>query len=142
MQPKVVLRRLGLPGNLVSLIRKGRLVREVDKAYARYDSLCARMDAFEAEYGDVARRLPWHEAREAWKAAGRPRPEWYEVLALFDWAGRQPFMARSAHLEWPRPPEAAERHRRSCHKATKAWNMRRREKALLLIEPLPENKAF
>ena len=71
---------LGRPFNLTTLIRDGRLVEEVEKAYATHDVLNALLDALEASDPERARRLPWYEAREAWKRAGRPLPPWYEVL--------------------------------------------------------------
>lgn len=71
--------RLGLNG-IYSLIKRGELHQAIEQAYAELDSLNERLDAFEAEHPEVAKRLPWRDAREAWKTAGRPRPPWWEAL--------------------------------------------------------------
>lgn len=65
---------------LVDLIREGRLLEEIDAAYAELARLNERLDAWEASHPEAARVVPWYEGREAWKAAGRPRPPWYEAL--------------------------------------------------------------
>lgn len=79
-----VLRSLGLPTSLIRLIRSDQLVKAIDEAYATYDRANARLDAWEASYPQLAAKAPWSKDREAWKRAGRPRPEWWEVLALLD----------------------------------------------------------
>lgn len=83
-----------MPQNLVDLIRQGRLLETIDKAYAQLDELNARLDAWEARNPEAARIVPWREAREAWKAAGRPLPPWYEVLR---WCGEQTLTPLLAH---------------------------------------------
>lgn len=74
------LHRLGLPSNLVALVRDERLLAEVELAYAEYEKLQRSMDAWEAANPEAARKAPWYEGREAWKRAGRPKPAWYELL--------------------------------------------------------------
>jgi hypothetical protein len=74
-----VFHRFGLDG-LLTLIQHGKLEEVVAKAYAELDVLNERLDAFEDRWPEVAVKLPWHEARQAWKAAGRPRPPWYEAI--------------------------------------------------------------
>jgi hypothetical protein len=76
-----VLRSLHLPEDLIECIRDGTLGDEIEKAYAKYDALCAALDVWETEHPNLV--LPWREAREEWKRAGRPRPAWYEVLWLW-----------------------------------------------------------
>lgn len=83
-----------MPHRLVDLIRTGRLHEAIDKAYAQLDDLNERLDAWEARNPEAARVVPWYEAREAWKAAGRPRPPWYEALR---WYGGQRFTPLLAH---------------------------------------------
>jgi hypothetical protein len=77
---------LHLPIELITLVREGRLHTEVAAAYAALDALNARLDAWEASNPRAAALTPWHQGREAWKAAGRPRPPWYEALR---WHGEQ-----------------------------------------------------
>lgn len=77
------MQRLGLARNLVQLIRDGTLLQRIEEAYADLARLNAVLDAWEAAHPEQARLVPWHEGREAWKAQGRPRPEWYEVLVWF-----------------------------------------------------------
>lgn len=77
-----VMRRLGLPLNLIGLIRSGELVKAVEAAFAELDALNASIDAWEAANPEAARRALWYEGREAWKRAGRPQPPWYELLHL------------------------------------------------------------
>lgn len=76
------LERLGLPRDLLTLIENGTLEREVLRAYERIDAVNARLDAWEAQNPDAATELPWFKSREAWKASGRPRVEWYAALRL------------------------------------------------------------
>jgi hypothetical protein len=79
---KLVLRRLGLPPDLIKIIREGRLEAEVEKAYKRWEHVNEVMDAFEEQDPVLARSCQWYEARQEWKRNGRQRPEWWEVLAL------------------------------------------------------------
>jgi hypothetical protein len=83
--------RLGLNG-IYTLIQRGELHQAIEQAYAELDALNERLDAFEVEHPEVAALLPWRDAREAWKAAGRPRPPWYEALQY-----------GSHHGDWPPP---------------------------------------
>ncbi len=78
------LRHLRLPRNLIRLPRQWKLEREIARARRRHELLTAADDAWEASNLDTAKRLPWFEGRQAWKASGRPEPEWYELLWLFD----------------------------------------------------------
>jgi hypothetical protein len=70
---------LRLPIELITLVREGCLHADVAAAYVA-------LDAWEASNPQAAALTPWHECREAWKAAGRPRPPWYEALR---WHGEQ-----------------------------------------------------
>lgn len=92
--------RLGLSG-IYSLIKRGELHQAIEQAYAELDALNERLDAFEAEHPEVAACLPWRDAREAWKAAGRPRPPWWEALQYGphwkDWAPPWP---RTCQIPW------------------------------------------
>lgn len=72
--------RLGLPMNLVKLIRAGTLEKTIQEEYARLDRLNALLDEWERQNPTQYRMAPWYQGREEWKAAGRPRPEWWEVL--------------------------------------------------------------
>lgn len=78
------MRSLGLPKLLVRYLARGELHDRIAEAYAAWEKTAEVMDAFEAQYPEVAKALPWFEAREAWKKAGRPRPEWYEVLKVLE----------------------------------------------------------
>lgn len=71
---------LGLPARLVDMIEFGTLFDKIDAAYRTYDKSVALLDAWEAANPAAAPLAPWFKAREAWKGAGRPKPEWYEVL--------------------------------------------------------------
>jgi hypothetical protein len=82
-QHRNALDRLGLPPYLIEFIRDDCLEEAIAEAYAQYDALLERADAWEAANPDLAGRLPWYEAREAWKRAGRPRAQWWEVLRWF-----------------------------------------------------------
>jgi hypothetical protein len=77
---KYVLNDLGLPSHLVEMIQDGTLHSKIDAAYERYEKSVALLDAWEASNPAAAPLAPWFQAREAWKSAGRPKPEWYEVL--------------------------------------------------------------
>lgn len=79
-----VLARLGLPANLIKLIREGTLLQAIEHAYKRIDETNALLDAWEAQNPAAAKLVPWAEAREAWKRAGRPSPPWYEALQCLD----------------------------------------------------------
>lgn len=81
---KDALETVGLPRRLVELIAAGTLLQELEKAYALLDELNELMDALEARNPEGAKALPWYEAREAWKVAGRPRPPWYQALTVYD----------------------------------------------------------
>jgi len=80
MQISAALHRLGLPRNLIQLIRDGQLETKLEEAYRELDRLNALLDAWEAANPSLAAQTPWYEGREAWKASGRPRPPWYEAL--------------------------------------------------------------
>ena len=69
-----------LPLGLTKWIRAGTLAREVESAYAQLDALGAGLDAWEARNPEAAKLEPWYQAREAWKAAGRPKLHWIEAL--------------------------------------------------------------
>ena len=75
-----ILRALKLPKDFLKWVRDGELEDRVTEAYAQYDLLCSMLDAWEADHPEMANEVPWREGREAWKRAGRPRPEWYELL--------------------------------------------------------------
>jgi len=109
-----VLQRLGLPPTLVTLLREGRLREAVDEAYAEQDRLNALLDDWEAANPLLATQVPWYETRKAWKAAGRPRPEWYEVLAR--------------HHSTVKPLLVAHISHDLCGMAQKAWLRRNRRR--------------
>lgn len=77
-----LLASLGLPADLLTLLEEGRLGSEVEKAYRLIDAMNDRLDAWEAANPTGAQALPWFESREAWKAAGRPRLDWWQALRL------------------------------------------------------------
>lgn len=81
---QAVLIDLGLPRDLVEMIRDGRLHDELRRAYARLQELNRRLDVWERQNPEAAVKMPWAAARQAWKDAGRPMPEWYEVLEHID----------------------------------------------------------
>jgi hypothetical protein len=62
---------LGLPQNLVKLIREGGLNDAIDAAYAELDRLNTLLDAWEAANPAAARLAPWFEGREAGSFVGR-----------------------------------------------------------------------
>jgi hypothetical protein len=80
MHAPAVLHRLYLPRNLLTLIREGTLLDEIERAYAEYDELNRRTDAWERQHPERAAAVDWAPTRQAWKDAGRPRPPWYELL--------------------------------------------------------------
>lgn len=84
---RALLRKLNLPEKLLTFIRTGVVRQKIEEAYALWEDNTARTDAWEAANPEAAKALPWFKAREAWKAAGRPRPQWYEVLKVFDEKG-------------------------------------------------------
>lgn len=118
---------------LVDFIEAGTLEDEVANAYASLNAQNALLDAFEAKLPHVAERLPWFEARQGWKRAGRPRPPWYEVLYLCDVP--RPFKKDEHLLAWPYPPREAERHRRKSLRNTQAWQARQAAKKKAHEEP-------
>lgn len=75
-----ILQELGLPKNLIDLLRTGKLSEAIQTEYTRLDNLNAMLDEWEKLNPVQYKLCPWYEAREAWKAAGRPRPEWWQVL--------------------------------------------------------------
>lgn len=77
-----LLASLGLPRDLLDLIKHGKLVKEVDKAYSWIDAVNARLDAFEDARPEVAASLPWSKERDKWKQNGRPRLPWWQALLL------------------------------------------------------------
>lgn len=79
---ETVLRSMGLPPNLLDLIRTGTLEASVARAYERWELVNRLMDELEESDPVLARSIPWSEQRQKWKDAGRPRPEWWEVLSL------------------------------------------------------------
>ena len=81
---RAVMRALGLPLNLIEYIRGGCLYERIMFAYKEWRAFSERLDAWEALNPELAKAVPWYEGREAWKRAGRPLPEWYEVLLQFD----------------------------------------------------------
>ena len=127
------MRHLGLHPKLVQFIRDGTLEDEVAKAYAEWTSMNERMDAWEAARPVIARRLPWFEARQAWKDAGRPLPPWYEVLHLLERGS--PFKGNEHLLAWPYPPEHAKRHRVNSARNHNAYYWREKAKRKAREEP-------
>ena len=79
---KQFLKRLGLPANLLELVESGQLGNVVEAEYKRLDELNHLLDVWEAEHPVMYQHCPWYESREAWKAAGRPKPEWWELLGV------------------------------------------------------------
>jgi hypothetical protein len=77
-----VMRKLNLPRDLVKFIKQGTLEIEIAKGYADIERLNAVLDAWEVLNPELALAMPWAESRLAWKIAGRPKAEWYEVLML------------------------------------------------------------
>jgi hypothetical protein len=94
-----VLGSLGLPADLVVLVRRGTLQREVRRAYKLLDELNEQYDSFEASNPELAARLPWAKAREEWKRAGRPRPPWWEALRVTERNERVQALERCNPLE-------------------------------------------
>jgi hypothetical protein len=78
--PQMVLNRLHLPYRLVEMIQSDTLVAEVEAARAHVRKLNEQLDAWEAANPHAVHLLPWFEARQAWKDAGRPSPDWWEML--------------------------------------------------------------
>lgn len=74
------LHALGLPRNLLTLIQRGELEEAVTRAQAELGALRALLDAWELSNPEAAKLTPWFESREAWKAAGRPQPDWWDAL--------------------------------------------------------------
>ena len=62
------------------MIREETLQAEVERAQKQYRTMVAQLDAWEARHQSTVHLLPWYEARQAWERAGRPEPEWYELL--------------------------------------------------------------
>jgi len=79
-----VLNHLGLPYRLVDMIKSDTLLSEVEAAREHIRKLNEQLDAWEAANPHAVHLLPWFEARQAWKDAGRPSPEWYEVLYMVE----------------------------------------------------------
>lgn len=96
----VILEALGLPTNLVELINEGRLLAVIEQERIKLMRLNAMLDAFERENPELAARLPWAQARQEWKAAGRPEPHWAELLVAST-TRRSPSQAMTNLLHWP-----------------------------------------
>lgn len=56
------------------------LPKRIEEHQKLYRALLEALDEWEARNPDVAKLAPWYEAREAWKAAGRPEPHWMLLL--------------------------------------------------------------
>jgi hypothetical protein len=74
------LHKLRLPPLLAELIENGTLEAEVARVQAAYKNLNERLDALEAQNPEAAKLQPWFAARQAWKKAGRPEADWWEML--------------------------------------------------------------
>jgi len=75
-----LLRWARLPDRLVLWLLVGRVEQKIAEGYAQWERLTTLLDAWEEQNPLLAEQLPWAAGRAAWKAAGRPRPEWWEVL--------------------------------------------------------------
>jgi len=102
--------RLGLSG-IYSLIKRGELHQAIEQAYAELATLNERLDAFEAEHPEVAERLPWRDAREAWKTAGRPQPPWWEALQYGShWRDWKPPWPHTCQIPWMKHADKGPEH--------------------------------
>ena len=72
--------KIGLPAKLLFLLTTGQLDAEIERAQAEIDQLNARLDEWEEANPEAASLAPWASTRQAWKDAGRPRAQWYEVI--------------------------------------------------------------
>lgn len=79
-----LLERLGLPRSLLALLKAGTLIDTLEKLEKQTDALNAALDQWEEENPTAAALAPWYEARERWKADGRPRAQWWELLYGLD----------------------------------------------------------
>ena len=79
-----LLERLGLPRSLLALLKAGTLVDTLEKLEEQTDALNAALDQWEKANPTAAALAPWYEARERWKADGRPRAQWWELLYGLD----------------------------------------------------------
>ena len=93
---KKILYNLGLPGNLIELIHSGQLETAIKEAYIYHDKVNAMLEEWEQKNWDIYMQCPWFKAREEWKANGRPKCEWYEILSSFHnrRGGTVPLMTR------------------------------------------------
>lgn len=123
---------MGLPRNLIQLIRDGQLEAKLEEAYRELDRLNDLLDAWEAANPSLAAQTPWYEGREAWKSSGRPRPPWYEALYWHEETVRVPVTRRTIATDllcssWK--PEYAIRYK---PKAQALYQRRRAEKQLAM----------
>lgn len=80
VHPGRVLKRLGLPEQLLTWLQDGTLEQEVKRCQRLLDLLNEQTDAWETANPELASKMPWFEQRQAWKQAGRPPAPWWEVL--------------------------------------------------------------
>lgn len=78
------LRQLNLPRYFITWLKEGRMEAEVARCRAEYYRLVAALNDFEARNPEAAKAAPWAASRQKWKDAGRPEPQWYELLCLFE----------------------------------------------------------
>jgi hypothetical protein len=78
------LHRMGMPSNLVHMLKAGTLAQHVLQAYASLDAMNEFLDAWEERCAAAAAVTPWADRRAAWKAAGRPQPNWLEILVWYE----------------------------------------------------------
>jgi hypothetical protein len=77
------LKALRLPPILLSLIKSGQLIEEIERIERLTAVLNDQLDAWEAANPEKAVELPWFEARQQWKADGRPAADWWELLMMW-----------------------------------------------------------
>lgn len=84
--PKIVerrrLRTYKIPKALWNLDdeKLAELPKRIEEHKKLYHALLEALDEWEARNPELAKLAPWYQAREAWKAAGRPEPHWMTLL--------------------------------------------------------------
>lgn len=100
-----LLERVGLPRSLHALLKAGKLIETVDRMEKQTDALNAALDLWEQANPTAAALAPWYEARERWKADGRPRAQWWELLYGLD----NPYIADDLNELYPVRAELAKK---------------------------------
>ncbi|MEF8758306.1 MAG: hypothetical protein V5B36_00840 [Candidatus Accumulibacter sp. UW25] len=128
---------VGLPPYLLVYILTGTLGEEIEKGYKRLEQLNNALDSFEEAHPEFAAQQPWFEERQKWKAAGRPKVFWLDVLPKYatDRKSPKPFYCAKeikTKKHTTKTPEQSRKHTLAWYYRKKAEKQAQKEEALTL----------